>query len=79
MSGVNTGRVRYSRLLSFELKFYGDLPYGVYKLELKSHDFWTPFDGVFEFSLNVVVCCPAYRMCPVGIPAVSGIDTGRVR
>jgi len=49
------GHVRYFKLWSFELKFDGDLPFSVLELWLKFHDFWTPFDGVLDFSLSVSV------------------------
>ena len=50
------GRVRYFSLWSFELKFGGDLPLVSKELWLKFHDFWTPFDGVSDFSLLVSFC-----------------------
>ena len=62
------GHVRYFKLWCFELKFDGDLPFSVLELWLKFHDFWTPFDGVLNFSLSVSVVLKipdAYRTCPI--------------
>jgi hypothetical protein len=53
VSGVDTGRVRYFKILSLELKFDGDLPLGVWKMWLKFHNSWTLFARVFYFSPKV--------------------------
>ena len=70
------GRVRYFSLWSFELKF-GDLPLVSKELWLKFHDFWTPFDGVLDFSLLVSLLLKIPDVSEI-IPDVSE-HTGRVR
>ena len=71
------GRVRYFSLWSFELKFGGDLPLVSKELWLKFHDFWTPFDGVLDFSLLVSLLLKIPDVSEI-IPDVSE-NTGRVR
>jgi len=73
----HTGRVRYFSLWSFELKFCGDLSLVSKELWLKFHDFWTPFDGVSDFSLLVSLLLKIPDVSEI-IPDVSE-NTGRVR
>ena len=70
---VHTGRVRYFSLWSFELKFGGDLPLVSKELWLKFHDFWTPFDGVLDFSLLVSLLLKIPDVSDI-IPDVSDIS-----
>ena len=69
------GRVRYFSLWSFELKFGGDLPLVSKELWLKFHDFWTPFDGVLDFSLLVSLLLKIPDVSDI-IPDVSDICRG---